>query len=409
MKNNNKILLLLFFFLCFGQSFAQVLTLDTILSRIEKYNPMLKMYDEQINGINNYSQMTKSWMPPKISTGLWQTPYSSFGNGMWMITAEQMIPNFGKQKANYDYMQGMVPVEQQGKSAKKNEMFAIAKQNYYEWIILKKKYELLLQVDSLLNYIIRVGQIRYSYNKEKLGTVYKAQADLYGVRTMETMVLGEIKMKNVELNTLMNASMSDVFDIDTFVQTHKYELRSIDSSVIASSRSDIKRFDASIGLIRLQQEYEKSKRLPDFGVSVSHMQSMGEMPNQFSVMGMISIPFAPWSSLEYESNIKGMDNTLRAINFEKQALINESAGMIVGIQTQIVTIKKLLANYSENIIPAYYRSYQSSLVAYEQNTEELFVVLDALRMYRMTKIDELELLNTLFQLQVSYEKEMEIR
>lgn len=367
------------------------------------------MYDEQINGVNNYSQMTKSWMPPKISTGLWQTPYNSIGEGMWMITAEQMIPNSGKQKANYDYMQGMIPVEQQGKSAKKNEMFAMAKQNYYAWIILKKKYDLLLQTDSLLSYIIRVAQIRYSYNKEKLSTVYKAQADLYGVHTMEIMVLGDMKMKNVELNTLMNVSKVFVFDIDTSLQTHNYELQLTDTSVIASSRSDIKRFDATIGLTKLQQEYEKSKRLPDFGVSVSHMQSLGEMPNQFSIMGMVSIPIAPWSSPEYESNIKGLDNTVNAITYEKQALINETAGMITGIQTQIQTKKKQLANYNENIIPAYYKSYQSSIAAYEQNTEDLFIVLDALKMYRMAKIDELDQLNALLQLQVNYEKEMEIQ
>lgn len=367
------------------------------------------MYDEQIKGVNNYSQMTKSWMPPKISTGLWQTPYNSIGEGMWMITAEQMIPNSAKQNANYEYMQGMIPVEKHGKSAKKNEMFAMAKQNYYEWIILKKKYDLLVQTDSILNYIIHVAQIRYTYSKEKLSTIYKAQADLYGMRTMETMVLGDMRMKNVELNTLMYASKSYVFDIDTSVQAHSYELQITDTTVIASSRSDIKRFDASIGLTKLQQEYEKSKRYPDFGVSVSHMQSLGEMPNQFSIMGMISIPIAPWSSPEYESTIKGLDNTVNAISYEKQALINETAGLIVSIQTQIQTIKKQLANYNENIIPAYYNSYQSSIAAYEQNTEDLFVVLDALKMYRMAKIDELEQRNTLLQLQVRYEKELEIQ
>src|ERR1051326_1980705 len=51
-----------------------VLTLDSVLNRIERDNPMLKMYDEQINAINNYSQGAKSWMPTKFSTGPWQTP-----------------------------------------------------------------------------------------------------------------------------------------------------------------------------------------------------------------------------------------------------------------------------------------------------------------------------------------------
>lgn len=135
---NCKTILLFLLCICTVKSFAQVLLLDSVLSRIEKSNPMLKMYDEQISAVNNYSQMAKSWMPPTLSTGPWQTPYQNFNDGMWMITGEQMIPNPGKQKATYNYMQGMTSVEQQRKLAKKNEMFTMAKQNYYQWVVQQK-------------------------------------------------------------------------------------------------------------------------------------------------------------------------------------------------------------------------------------------------------------------------------
>ena len=406
---NCKTILLFLLCICTVKSFAQVLPLDSVLGRIEKNNPMLKMYDEQISAVNNYSQMAKSWMPPTLSTGPWQTPYQNFNDGMWMITGEQMIPNPGKQKASYNYMQGMTSVEQQRKQAKKNEMFTMAKQNYYEWAVLQKKYNVLVQTDSLLNHIVQVAEIRYTYNKEKLNNIYKAQADLFELRNMEIMLLGDMKMKNIELNTLMNLDKSFVFTIDTNVQSRIYELQLPDTSLISSSRSDIKQFDASIGLVKLQQEYEKSKRKPEFGISLSHMQSLGIMPNQYSAMGMVTIPIAPWASKEYKSNIKGLDNTANAISFQKQSLINESAGMIVSIQTQIKSSKQQLANYNDNIIPAYYKSYQTSMIAYEQNTEDLFVVLDGLKMYRMAKMNELDQLNALLKLQVDYEREMEIR
>ena len=408
MKNYKTILLFLLS-ACGMQSFAQVLTIDTILSRIEQNNPMLKMYDEQIGAIGNYSLMAKSWMPPTFSTGLWQAPYKNFREGVWMITGEQMIPNPAKLNANYKYMQGRAPVETQAKNVKRNEMFAMAKRNYYEWIVLKRKYVVLVQTDSLLNYIVQVAQLRYTYNKEKLNNIYKAQAYLFELRNMETMLLGEMKMKNVELNTLMNLEKTLVFDIDTAFLSRNYESQSTDTSVIASSRSDIRQFDASIGLLKLQQHYEKSKRLPDFGISFSHMQSMGEMPNQFAAMGMVTLPIVPWASKEYRSNINGLDNTANAIGFQKLSLINETAGMIASLQTQIISAKQQLANYSNNIIPTYYKSYQTSMIAYEQNTEDLFVVLDGLKMYRMAKMDELDQLNTLLKLQVDYEKELEIR
>jgi outer membrane protein TolC len=406
---NCKIILLYLLSSCTLQSFGQVLPLDSVLNRIEKDNPMLKMYDEQIKAVNNYSQMAKSWMPPTLSTGPWQTPYNSFNEGMWMITGEQMIPNPSKRKANFNYMQSMAAVEQQGREAKKNEMFAMAKQNYNEWVVLKKKQVALEQTDSLLNYIVQVAQLRYTYNKEKLNNIYKAQADLYELRNMETMLLGDMQMKNVELNTLMKLDKSFVFNVDTTLIPHNYELQFPDTFLISSSRSDIKQFDASISSVNLQREYEKSKRLPDFGISLSHMQSLGVVPNQFSAMGMVTIPIVPWASKEYKSNIKGLDNTVNAISFQKQALINETAGMIASLQTQIKSLKQQMANYKDSIIPAFDKSYRASMIGYEQNTEDLFIVLDGLKMYRMAKMNELDRLNALLKLQVDYEKEMEIR
>ncbi len=395
---------------CFSTT-AQTLTLDSVLNRIENNHPMLKMYDEQIHALKNTSQMAKSWMPPTFSTGPWQTPYKSFRDGMWMFTGEQMIPNPSKQKANYNFMHGMTAVEQTGKSVKRNEMFAMAKQNYYEWIVLKKKYDLAVQTDSLLNYILKVAQNRYTYNKEKLNNIYKAQADLFELRNMETMLQGDMKMKNVELNTLMNTEKNFSFEIDTTLLPHNYEIQNSDTALITSSRSDVKQFDASIKVAKLQQQYEKSKRLPDFGVSFTHMQtySVMPMPNLYSAMALVTVPIVPWASGEYKNKIKGLDNTVKAINFQKQSLINETAGTIASLQTQIISAKKQLNNYNDNIIPAYFKSYQISMIAYEQNTEDLFVVLDGLKMYRMAKINEMEQLKTLLKLQTEYEKEMEIR
>jgi len=391
------------------QASGQVLKLDSVLNRIEQRNPMLKMYEAQIAADSSYAQGAKSWMPPTLSTGPWQTPYNNFGGGMWMITGEQMIPNPAKQKANYNYMLGMTSVEQQAKGTLRNQMFAMAKENYYDWVVIKKKYRVLVQIDSLLGYVVRVAQSRYPYNKEKLSSIYKAQADLYELRNMETMLISEMKMKSVELRTLMNADKTLVFDIDTALQLQNYDLQFTDTSLMASSRSDIRQFDASIGLLKLQQGYEKSKRLPDFGVSYAHMQTLGEMPNQFSAMAMITIPIAPWASKEYKSNINGLNSQINAISFQKQSLINETTGKIVLIQTQMNSARQQIDNYDHNILPAYYKSYEAALRAYEQNTENLFAVLDAIKMYSMASINELDQLETLLKLQVNYEKEMEIR
>ncbi len=406
---NNKCSLLLIFGIFALQSFAQIVPLDSILIRIEKNNPMLKMFDEQIVAANSYSEGARSWMPPSLSSGPWQTPYKDFRGGMWMITGQQMIPNPAKLNANFNYMQGMAPIEQQGKYVKRNELFTSAKMNYYEWVVLKHKYAVLVQIDSLLNYVLTLANLRYTYNKEKLTNIYKSQADIYELRNMETMLLGEMRLRNIELNTLMNQDKNIVFDVDTAIKAHFYELSILDSSIISSSRSDIKQIEANIHLIELQQQFEKSKLLPEFGISASHMQSLGMMPSSYAAMGMITIPIVPWSAKEYKSNIKALNSTVNSLDFKRQVLINETEGLIAMLQTQIKSSKLQLHNYAENIIPTYIKSYQASMIGYEQNTEELFLVLDGLRMYRMAKMNELDQTFTLLKLQVEYEEQMEIR
>ncbi|MFA4907740.1 MAG: TolC family protein [archaeon] len=405
----HKITCLIFLFVVATHTPAQVITLDSVLNAIEQNHPMLKMYEAQIRAIDDYSQMSKSWMPPTISVGPWQARYDNVKDGMWMTTVEQMIPNPIKQKASYNFMRSMSFIEAKEKKSKRNEMFAMAKQNYFEWVILKKKFAVLAQTDSLLTYIVKVAQSRYPYSKEKLNNIYKAQADLYELHNMETMLTGEMRMKNIELNSLMNFDESRVFDIDTVIQIPYYEIQSPDTSAILASRSDIQFFDASINLIRLQQKFEKTKSLPDISISFSHMNDLNNMANRYSLMGMISFPFVPWASKEYKSNIRSLNSKINALRYMRQALLVETTGMIASLQTSIQSTRAQLQNYKENIIPTYYKSYQSSLLAYEQNTEDLFVVLDGLKMLRMAMMNELDQLNTLLKLQVDYEKQMEIR
>lgn len=408
-RMNFKISILVLSGFCVMQSFAQILSLDSVLNLIENNHPMLHMYDEQINALESYSGMAKSWMPPTLSMGPWQAPYSSLKDGMWMVTGEQMIPHPKKQKANYNYMLSMTKVEQHGKSVKKRELFLSAKHSYFEWIVLKKKYTTLIITDSLLNYILNTGRFKYTYNKEKLGNIYKAEAELFDLRNMETMYLNDMKKKNVELNTLLNVDRTLVFDVDTTWTDRNYEMQMPDSALIISSRSDIKQLEANIGTLKLQQEYEKAKRLPDFGFSFSHMQSLSGLPNQYSAMGMMSFPIAPWSSKEYYSIIRSLNHSAQALDHQRQALLNETSGRIASLIVELKTVKQQMENYRDHVIPAYKKSYQASMLAYRENTEELFVVLDGIKMYRMAMLNELDFLNQFLNLQAEYENELEIR
>ena len=55
------------------------------------------------------------------------------------------------------------------------------------------------------------------------------------------------------------------------------------------------------------------------------------------------------------------------------------------------------------------KNYETSLLAFEQNKEELFMTLDAWQNLKLVQLSYLDMLNELLQLQVNYEKELEIR
>lgn len=403
-----------------GYGVAQILNIDSILTAIEKNHPELKMYDAQIKAYNTYATGAKSLDPPQVGAGFFMTPYNiqmwkpdgmtgSNGMGAFMLSAQQMFSNPKKLNANSTYMQGMSNIEKEMKNAMRNELFSMAKMSYYEWQVMKMKIKIINASEDLLSYIIKSTEIRYTYGMDKLNAYYKAKAMLGEMQQMRIMTESEISQKRIELNTLMIKNKDLDFDIDTMFLFKNYEATIDDSSTISTNRSDYRALSQNINLLKSKQAYEYSKRLPDFGVKYDHMFAFGTQPQQFSLMAMMTIPIAPWSSKMYKSSVEALNYDIEAVNNRQQALINNTSGYIHNIQSQIKNKKLQMALYEKTIIPSLRKNYQATLLAYEQNTEELFMTLDAWQNYKIGQLGYLDLISDLLQLQVQYEKQLEIR
>lgn len=405
---------------CGEKTNAQVITIDSILNAIEKNNPEFKMYDAQINAYNAYAKGAKSLDPPQVGAGFFMTPYNTQmwkpdamtnnnGMGSFMISAQQMFMNPEKLNANSDYMKSMSGVEYEMKNATRNEMFSMAKMSYYEWMIEKKKLKVLNQSDALLNYLIKSTELRYNYGMDKLNAYYKAKGMLGDIQTMKVMAEQEIKQKMIVLNTLMNRDKNFVFDIDSAYLIKDYEMVVSDTSLIRSNRSDVKAITQNINVLRSKQLYERSKRLPDFGVKYDHMLAFGAQPQQFSLMAMVTIPIAPWSSKMYKSTVEGLKYDMDALKNQQQSLMNQVSGNVENLKVQIKSKKQQVGIYENVIIPSMKKNYETTLLAYEQNTEELFMVLDAWQNLKLMQLSYLDQIMELVTLQTKYENQLEIK
>ena len=394
---------------------AQTLSLDSVLENIKTNNPQLKMYDADIQSMDAAAKGAKSWMPPQVSTGFFMTPYNAnlwkaneMGSGMgnYMVGVTQMIPNSSRLKADSNYMNAMSSVETENKNYTINQLDALAKTNYYQWLVLNKKIKIANDNLLLLDYMIKSMEIRYQYNMDKLPTYYKAKSQYSSLQSMIVMLQNDISQKRIMLNTLMARDKNIVFDIDSTYKLNDFNAILLDTTSLSQNRSDVRAIEKTIELNQLKIEAEKTKFLPEFGVKYDHMFGFGQQPQQFSLMGMVNIPM-PWSTKMDKANIASFKIKNESLNWQKQMILNEATGMISGMNTELTNLKKQYEIAEKSIIPALRRNYDTAILSWQNNTGDLFVVLDAWEALNMSQIESLDKLQAILSVQVEIEKQLE--
>jgi outer membrane protein TolC len=415
MSKNSSILCLLAL-ISAAASQAQTLKLGAIMDTIRVAHPVVRMYDNEIRSMDEAANGARSWMPPQVGIGQFMTPYDVRlwhregdipGMGSVMVSGEQMFPNKKKLDADEKYMKAMSSVEKENKKATLNELINDAKRFYYEWIVLKKKLTILAENEKILDFMIRNAEIRYKNGMEKINAYYKAKAALGDVKNMQLMFESDINDKRIRLNALMGRNAMTAFDIDTAYTLIDFSAIVFDSSLFYNNRSDLKSLDQQINLARLKQETEKTALRPQFGVRYDNMFGFGGQPIQYTLMGMVRIPMAKWSSKMNKANIESLRWKTYAIQSQKEMLANEYSGMAYGMRNELNLKKQQLKLYEEQIIPALRNNYKTMQLGYEQNTEELFMLYDAWETLNMKQLEYVELLNQVLILQVTLERIIE--
>ena len=394
---------------------SQTLSLDAVLENIKTNNPQLKMYDADIQSMDAAAKGAKSWMPPQVSTGFFMTPYNtklwkpdemSSGMGNYMVGVTQMIPNSSRLKADFNYMNAMSSVETENKNYTMNQLKALAKTNYYQWLVLNKKVKIANDNLLLLDYMIKSMEIRYQYNMDKLPSYFKAKSQ-YGVQeNMIVMLENDISQKRIVLNTMMARDKNTLFEIDFNYKWNDFKELNSETATLSQNRSDIKSIEKTIALNQLKIEVEKSKLVPEFGIKYDHMFAFGQQPQQFSLMGMVTIPM-PWSTKMNKATINSFRIKNESLAWQKEMILNEAMGMISGMNAEFLNLKKQYAISEKSIIPALRNNYDTAILAWQNNTGDLFVALEAWEALNMSQIELQDKLQRILTTQVEIEKQLE--
>jgi len=410
-KKISLLLLLLPFYTMAQQK--PVLPLDTVLQRIDGNNLLLKSYGLKAESFKHTAKAATAWMAPMVGVGTFMTPYpgqmlmDDRDKGSLMLQLEQDIPNPVKQNANRRYIESKAKVESETRGITLNDYKAQAKRLYFGWLVAQQKISVLRRNEKIMGMMKKIEEIRYPYNQSKLGSVYKTTAKLEETLNMIRMQEGEIAKARAWLNSLMNAAGNIDFEIDSTYRPEFLPAARIDTGSLAMARSDIRKMDYSIQSMQLNIEAMKKQSRPDFRLRFDHMSPLTNMmPRAFSVMGMVSIPIAPWSSKMYKSEVKGMNYEIQAMEKEKAAMLQESQGMLYGMQFEIQSMSQRIAAMENTIVPSLQKAMDVNFLSYRENKMELPEVIASWEALTMMQTNVLDEKLKLYLMIADYEKEL---
>jgi outer membrane protein TolC len=391
----------------------QELTLAEILQRVEDNNLLLQSFGPRAESFRHKADAATAWMPPMVGLGTFMTPYpgqkveDGRNRGMIMLRAEQEVPNVSRLRAEKSFIESRAHIETVTKGVVFNRLRAEAKSNYYLWLVSLRQIQILEKNEQILTMMKKVEEVRYPFNQAPLGSIYRTEAEIEKNRNMIVMQAGQIERAKATLNGLMNRQGDVEFRVDTTYQPLFVLMARYDTLSLAADRGDIARMNAEILSMRLNIDAMALQRKPDFRIQFDHMTPMDPMmPQVFSLMGMVKLPFVSWSSRMYKSDIRAMELNIQAMEKERAAMLQETQGMLYAMQAELVSMQSRIKALETRVIPALQKAFDAGFLVYQENKLALTDLLESWEALNMMQQELVEEQGKLYQMIVKYEQEL---
>ena len=166
----------------------------------------------------------------------------------------------------------------------------------------------------------------------------------------------------------------------------------------------MKSIDREMLLVHLKQEMERAALKPQFGIRFDNMFGFAGQPVQYSLMGMVRIPMAKWSSKMNKAKIESLKWEAYTLQSQKEMMVNEYSGMAYAMRSELNLKRNQLKLYENEIIPSLRKNFKTLQLGYEQNTEELFMLYDAWERLNMKQLEYVDLISQALAIQVSIDR-----
>lgn len=384
-----------------------LLSLDTVLGRVLTRNPELKMWDLRAQGRAAAAGGARAWMAPELGVGGTELPYGGAsdmtpGDPAMMVTVRQMIPGPGKRAARERYLASLAEKEKAEGLWMRARLLADAKIQYFRMAASTRKLAVLREAAGVMAFMLEVAEVRFKLRRADMATVFEARARLEELKSMQAMEESMRKQALSALSHLMAAPGQPPFAVDTAVRLQGYAQAQGEAD--PGRRGDIVRIDRELKSMELSLEVMRRQGRPDFGVQFDHME-MFDMGRRYSAMAMMTLPFVPWSSSMVRSDVRAMRKEIESMRSDREArrlMAWRMAGeMLLMLQNESAQFTR----FHDGISPAYRKSLDAALAAYQEGAGDLFRVLDTWDRWVMSRMQTLEHLEKALVLEAEYERE----
>lgn len=371
-----------------------VLSLDTVLARVEARNPELKMWEAGAQAKSAAAEGAKAWMPPEIGIGgndLSYGPASGMAEGdpALMISARQMIPAPGRTAARARYLASLSAVDRAEGRWMRAQVLADAKSQYYRMAIVTRRLVVLAEARAVMSLMIEVAETRLKLRRGDMATVFEMKARAGELQAMQAEEESMRAQAMSALSLLMASPEQPPFSVDTAFGPPAPPSALGDTAF--ARRGDIAKLDVELKSMRLNLESMRLQGRPEFGIQFEHMEM--PMGRRFSLMGMMTLPRAPWSSGMVRADVASMGKEIEAMRAGRDGKALMARRMLGETALMLASEADQHAKFANEIAPAYRKSLDAAMAAYQEGQGDLYRVLetwDRWLMARMGALDHLE-------------------
>lgn len=399
-----------------GLAAEQPMTLEEIVNTAIVNNPSViesqKRWEEKKNKIPAATALPN----PKIGIMKDDIPKNTLNIGEAMMTEislsqEIMLP--AKLRAMGRMAENEAAMSKADWSAKQLEVYAQAKQAYYDYLYARQALVIGREAQALMGQLANLAQVNYSTGMVPLQDTLKAQTeysqmtiDLSNMASMETVA-------KAKLNNLMGRDAAAAFEVkeEFYAPPPDFDLAEL-LKITASEKPAIAGMEYGLAMAESGVDVAKRQRLPDLELSYGYKMSKGQMieamddgmgspqvmasdqPDTWRVELMAMVPL--WQG-KNKADIKAAEASREASRAALQSMKNMAELDVQMTLTEAQATWRQIELYQQTIVPQAEQTYQAAVVGYTNGKVDFMTVLEGVNTLRNARLG-------LYKARVDYEK-----